>query len=120
MKSMMACLRGILEMFADLHRALINRVDELCDFTSGAERDSIIEGLRWIGLFSDNPATLQGNLLDTLCAELEKLMSFQPGERDLVMLQHKFVVEWKDGSKVTGFLSCSIVVRPLKLTSASE
>ncbi|KAK1848299.1 saccharopine dehydrogenase [Colletotrichum chrysophilum] len=82
-------------------KALINGIEELCDFTSNAERESIIEGLRWIGLFSDNPATLRGNLLDTLCAELEKLMSFQPGERDLVMLQHKFVVEWKDGSKDT-------------------
>jgi hypothetical protein len=27
-------------------------------------------------------------------------MSFGPGERDLVMLQHKFVVEWSDGNKV--------------------
>ncbi|KAI8182369.1 Saccharopine dehydrogenase [Colletotrichum sp. SAR 10_75] len=86
-------------------KTLINRTEELCDFTSNAERKDIIEGLRWIGLFSDKPATLRGNLLDTLCAELEKLMSFQPGERDLVMLQHKFVVEWKDGSKVTGSLS---------------
>ncbi|KAF4812734.1 Saccharopine dehydrogenase [Colletotrichum siamense] len=82
-------------------KTLINRTEELCDFTSNAERKDIIEGLRWIGLFSDKPATLRGNLLDTLCAELEKLMSFQPGERDLVMLQHKFVVEWKDGSKDT-------------------
>jgi saccharopine dehydrogenase (NADP+, L-glutamate forming) len=57
--------------------------------------------MRWIGLFSSEPATLVGgNLLDTLCAQLEKLMSFGPGERDLVMLQHKFVVEWSDGEKV--------------------
>jgi hypothetical protein len=41
-----------------------------------------------------------GDLLDTLCARLEKLMSFGPGERDLIMLQHKFVVEWSDGKKV--------------------
>lgn len=39
-------------------------------------------------------------MLDTLCAQLEKLMSFQSGERDLVMLQHKFVIEWSDGKKV--------------------
>ncbi|WYZ41467.1 hypothetical protein EsH8_V_000362 [Colletotrichum jinshuiense] len=61
----------------------------------------IISGLRWIGLFTDKAATLRGNLLDTLCAELELLMSFQPGERDLVMLQHKFVVEWQDGRRET-------------------
>jgi Saccharopine dehydrogenase C-terminal domain len=55
-----------------------------------------------MGIFSSEKATIiSGNLLDTLCAQLEKLMSFQPGERDLVMLQHKFVVEWADGKKAS-------------------
>lgn len=27
-------------------------------------------------------------------------MTYEPGERDLVMLQHKFVVEWQDGTQV--------------------
>jgi hypothetical protein len=27
-------------------------------------------------------------------------MKYEQGERDLVMLQHKFVVEWADGSEV--------------------
>jgi hypothetical protein len=40
------------------------------------------------------------SLLDTLCARLETLMKYKPGERDLVMLQHKFVVKWKDGTQV--------------------
>ena len=42
----------------------------------------------------------QGNLLDTLCARLEALMQYERGERDLVMLQHKFFVEWADGTEV--------------------
>jgi hypothetical protein len=29
-------------------------------------------------------------------------MSFEPGEQDLVILQHKFVVEWLDGNTVFG------------------
>jgi len=54
-------------------------------------------------ILSSKNARIEGeNLLDTLCAQLEKLMSFGPGERDLVMLQHKFVVEWQDGI-VVGF-----------------
>ncbi len=28
-------------------------------------------------------------------------MKYEEGERDLVMLQHKFVVEWNDGSRVS-------------------
>lgn len=27
-------------------------------------------------------------------------MNYEEGERDLVMLQHKFVVEWQDGKTV--------------------
>ena len=80
---------------------LIPRVRELCSFSSGRESQRIIDGLRWIGLFSSAEATVRGgNLLDTLCAQLEKALSYRLGERDLVMLQHKFVIEWKDGQKV--------------------
>ncbi|GJC79567.1 saccharopine dehydrogenase [NADP(+), L-glutamate-forming] [Colletotrichum liriopes] len=82
-------------------RSLVARIDELCSFSDNVERERIISGLRWIGLFSEKPATLRGNPLDTLCAELERLLSFQPGERDLVMLQHKFVIQWEDGRKET-------------------
>jgi hypothetical protein len=60
--------------------------------------------MKWMGiLFPDQATIVVGNLLDTLCARLEKLMSFAPGERDLVMLQHKFVVEWSDGNTAFGF-----------------
>ena len=75
---------------------------ELCKFPDEGEAHRIITGLRWIGLFSDEKATIRdGNLLDTLCAQLETLMAYAPGERDLVMLQHKFVVEWADGRRET-------------------
>ena len=57
-----------------------------------------------MGILTSKKATVVGNnLLDTLCAQLEKLMSFKPGERDLVMLQHKFVVEWADGKKASRY-----------------
>ncbi|KAF7551740.1 hypothetical protein G7Z17_g4774 [Cylindrodendrum hubeiense] len=80
---------------------LIAKIDQLCSFPSSDERGKILSGLRWMGLFSDQVPTLHGSLLDTLSAQLDKLCSFQPGERDLVMLQHKFEVEWKDGSQNT-------------------
>ena len=63
--------------------------------------------MRWMGLLSAEKATVKGgNLLDTLCGQLENLMSFGPGERDLVMLQHKFVVEWKNGATVRFLERC--------------
>ena len=79
---------------------LIAKVDELCNFSSADERDRILTGLRWMRLFSDEAPPVHGNLLDTLSAQLEKMCSFKPGERDLMMLQHKFAVEWKDGTQV--------------------
>ncbi|KAI9830160.1 MAG: hypothetical protein M1819_005837 [Sarea resinae] len=81
---------------------LVARVKEICKFSSDSESDRIISGMRWFGLFSNEQAVVRGgNLLDTLSHHLDELVSYQPGERDLVMLQHKFVVEWRDGKTDT-------------------
>jgi saccharopine dehydrogenase (NADP+, L-glutamate forming) len=70
-------------------------------FNDTAEKERIIAGLKWVGLFSDEPITPRGTPLDTLCASLEEKMQYEAGERDMVMLQHKFGIEWKDGKKET-------------------
>ncbi|KLU84985.1 hypothetical protein MAPG_04019 [Magnaporthiopsis poae ATCC 64411] len=82
---------------------LLARVDELCNFSCEKERETFVAGLRWMGMFSDEALAghQRGNLLDTLSARLNGLCRFQLGERDLVMLQHKFVVQLPDGSKNT-------------------
>ncbi|RYP66812.1 hypothetical protein DL771_007610 [Monosporascus sp. 5C6A] len=77
---------------------LVSEVDKLCSFRSPAEREQVITGLKWMGIFSDNQAPVGGSLLDTISARLHELCRLEPGERDLVILQHKFVIEWKDGS----------------------
>ncbi|KAK4054746.1 saccharopine dehydrogenase (NADP+, L-glutamate-forming) [Microbotryomycetes sp. JL201] len=81
--------------------ALLARVNQLVQFESAAEQQRLIAGLRWIGLFSSELVTPRGNLLDTLCATLEAKMQYEDGERDMVMLQHKFEIENKDGSVET-------------------
>lgn len=81
--------------------ALIEKITSLADFPDASEQQRIIQGLRWIGLFSQEPVTPRGNLLDTLCATLEKKMQYEKGQKDMVMLQHKFEIENKDGSKVS-------------------
>lgn len=79
---------------------LVEKIKSIAKFPNESEAARIISGLRWIGLFSDDVAEVRaGNLLDTLCARLEGLMKYEAGERDLVMLQHKFYVEWADGSE---------------------
>lgn len=81
---------------------LVTHIKALCSFPDESEAVRIIAGFKWIGLFSDEKVKPRaGNLLDTLCAQLEVLMKYEDNERDLVMLQHKFVVEWKDGKEVS-------------------
>ena len=70
-------------------------------FADNEEKDRIMTGLKWIGLFSDDVVRPRDNPLDTLCARLESLMQYETGERDMVMLQHKFEIEHKDGKKET-------------------
>jgi spermidine synthase / saccharopine dehydrogenase (NADP+, L-glutamate-forming) len=80
---------------------LVEKIKAISSFPDESEAVRIISGLRWIGLFSSEKVKPRaGNLLDTLCAQLETLMAYEEGERDLVMLQHKFVVEWADGKTV--------------------
>ncbi|KAI4602119.1 spermidine resistance protein [Pestalotiopsis sp. IQ-011] len=82
---------------ADLETALLSKAS----FASAEEKQRILGGLRWIGIFSDEKIIPRGNPLDTLCATLEKKMQFEENERDLVMLQHRFEIEHKDGSRET-------------------
>jgi saccharopine dehydrogenase (NADP+, L-glutamate forming) len=70
-------------------------------FADGEQRARLLAGLRWIGLFSDEPIVARGNPLDTLCATLERKMQYADDERDMVMLQHRFEIEHADGARET-------------------
>ena len=81
---------------------MVSRINELCSFADDTEAAHLISGLRWFGIFGhEHVKPRENNLLDTLCAQLETLMSYKPGQRDLVMLQHKFFVEWENGKTVS-------------------
>ncbi|KAJ1667357.1 saccharopine dehydrogenase (NADP+, L-glutamate-forming) [Coemansia sp. RSA 1813] len=65
-------------------------------------RKRIVHGIKWLGITSpDIEAAKRGTYLDVLCARLEELMMYGEGERDMIILQHKFEVENKDGSHNT-------------------
>ena len=81
--------------------AITTALDARTKFASPDDKDRILQGMRWLDLFSEKPVTPRGNPLDTLCATLEGKMQYEAGERDMVMLQHKFEIEWKDGVRET-------------------
>lgn len=73
-------------------------------FPDTAAKEHIMDGLRWLDMFSTSKKiTPRGNPLDTLCATLEEKMQYKPGERDMLVLQHRFDIEDKDGSKHTRY-----------------
>lgn len=75
---------------------LVWAISSKTKFKDNADKERILSGFKWLGLFSEDPITARGNPLDTLCATLEDKMQFGEGERDLVVLQHKFGIEWAD------------------------
>lgn len=77
-------------------------VESKAKFQSNEEKERILAGLRWFGLLSSTEKIEpRGTPLDCLCASLEQKMQYTEGERDMVMLQHKFFIEHKDGRKET-------------------
>jgi saccharopine dehydrogenase (NADP+, L-glutamate forming) len=78
---------------------LISAIESKASFKDAEQRRQVLAGIRWIGLLSDEKTTPRKNPLDTLCASLEAKMQYEEGERDLVLLQHKFGIELADGTK---------------------
>lgn len=99
--------------------SLIACVKTICSYAHQHELELIISGFRWMGLFSNEPVNVQGTLLDTLANHLEKTMSFKQGERDLVVLQHKFVIEWENGTKETRTSTLELFGDPAKYSGMS-
>ena len=94
-------LQKILKSSSSKESDLIWAISSKTTFKDNEEKDRIISGFRWLGLFSEDKITPRSNPLDTLCATLEQKMQYGPGERDMVMLQHRFEIEHKDGKKET-------------------
>ncbi|HVP91435.1 MAG TPA: saccharopine dehydrogenase C-terminal domain-containing protein [Terriglobales bacterium] len=67
----------------------------------------IMARLEWLGLFADDPVLVaKGSVLDALAARMVERLAYAPGERDMVILQHEFAVERRDGrrEKITSSL----------------
>jgi saccharopine dehydrogenase (NADP+, L-glutamate forming) len=66
----------------------------------GHPRDSeIMKRLEWLGLFSDEKVPKYNNCLDVLSHCMQEKLIYKPGEKDMLLMRHKFVVENIDGSQ---------------------
>lgn len=64
--------------------------------------DNVLDRLEWLGLFSDELLPVTGKettRLDTLAARMEPRMAYRPGERDMIVLVHRFIARFNDGTE---------------------
>ena len=62
----------------------------------GMSRDAKpLTDMEWLGLFSDEPLPQGAETpIDILTARMESKMAYEPGERDMLIMQHEFVAEY--------------------------
>lgn len=90
-KQMMAKLVGV-DPNSDVISATAQKV--------GLKSDDLpIKNIEWLGLFSDDIVPDHDNYLDILSNRLLEKLEYKSGEKDMIVMRHKFTVENKDGSK---------------------
>jgi saccharopine dehydrogenase-like NADP-dependent oxidoreductase len=88
--------------FAQLTALLIGKEDtsdlrrDLAASLDVAPDSAVISNMEWLGLLSDDLLPAESTPVDILTARMLEKMSYNPGERDLLVLQHQFVAEFAD------------------------
>jgi saccharopine dehydrogenase (NADP+, L-glutamate forming) len=59
----------------------------------------IIKRLEWLGLFSGEVTPDGGNYLDILSARMQEKLFYKDGEKDMLILRHRFIVENRDKTR---------------------
>lgn len=78
--------------------SLFNTENDLTELQSTSS-ETAWAALTWLGIFSDMPTQFNLNPLDTFCALLLEKLGYLEGEKDLIVLQHKFIINTSDGTK---------------------
>ena len=61
------------------------------------EESVILKKFEWLGFFDDTPVPIKkGGAVDVLTAIMLDKMSYEKGERDLLVLHHQFIAEYPD------------------------
>jgi saccharopine dehydrogenase-like NADP-dependent oxidoreductase len=56
-----------------------------------------ITDMAWLGLFSDEPLPAgKDTPIDIMAERMQSLMAYQPGERDMIVMQHELIAEYPD------------------------
>ncbi len=67
---------------------------QVADYLKLDPASNVLDRFEWLGLFSDEPLPIIGQQttpLDVLAARMEAKLSYKPGERDMLVMMHRFV-----------------------------
>ncbi len=93
-KGWLANLTGI-SADGDIRAALAEKIDLPAN-------DDVLDRFAWLGLLSDDELPIVGaetTPLDILAARMGEKMPYQPGERDMIVLVHRFIARFPDGKE---------------------
>jgi saccharopine dehydrogenase-like NADP-dependent oxidoreductase len=72
----------------------------LSNYLGIEESSDIISRFEWLDLLSDNPLPItKGSALDILGAKMLEKLQYEEGERDMIILQHQFIVSYPGDKK---------------------
>lgn len=72
---------------------------------SPEEEKKLLSSYEWFGIYDKaTPVIRRDTVVDSLCALLEERLKLQPTDRDMVVLQHRFVFELANGKIVRVFV----------------
>ena len=106
-QAMLAQMLGV-SSAADVPQAVERTLRASGDFDSAADVRRVVESMEWLGLLSSNEPLLRGakkdtpalsNPMELLCSILQEKLQYAPGERDMVVMYHEFLLAHKDGSR---------------------
>ena len=89
---------------------------------------NFLDRWEWLGLFSSDPLPITGKpttALDILATRMEQKMQYKPGERDMLVLMHKFVARFP-GNVAAGAPAgrrqtvCPVVCLPRKAKGGAQ
>ena len=83
--------------------------DKVCEYLSLSPDGEIMQKLSWLGIFEDTPVEMtQGTPAQILQKLLEDKWALQPGDKDMIAMQHK--IEYKLGSSHKRITSSMVTI----------
>jgi len=67
---------------------------ELATHLGLSRNSAVLDRFEWLGLLSDEPLPAAPTILDALAVPMEARLSYEPGERDMLVLLHDFIAEY--------------------------